>query len=104
MIEFIDVPTCNPFGNPDCCGSPSRSEPSLKDSIKKDLDCVRQRDPTARNKPETLLIYPGVHVVIWRRIAHRLWGGGWRFLARFLSWLGLFLANADIHHWPVPFH
>jgi serine O-acetyltransferase len=104
MAELIDVPTCNPFVTVDCCGSPGLSEPSLLRLIKQDLDCVRQRDPAARNMLETLLTYPGVHVVIWHRIAHRLWDGGWRFLARFLSWLARFLPNGDIHHWPAPFH
>ena len=104
MAELIDVPTCNPFGTVDCCGASDPSEPSLLSLIKEDLDCVRQPDPAARNNPETLLTYPGVHAVIWRRIAHRLWDGGRRFLAQLISWLGRFLTNADIHHWPVPFH
>jgi len=96
MAELIDVPTCNPFATADCRGSSGPSEPSFLHLIKEDLDCVRQRDPAARSKLETLLTYPGVHAVIWHRIAHR-WGGGWRFLARFLSWLGRFLTNVAIH-------
>ena len=58
---------------------------------------MRHRDPAARGKLETLLTYPGVHAVIWHRIAHRLWPSGWRFTARLLSWLGRFLTNVDIH-------
>ena len=71
--------------------------PSLTLLIKEDLACVRDRDPAARGKLETLLTYPGVHAVIWHRIAHRLWMSGWRFMARLLSWLGRFLTNVDIH-------
>lgn len=97
MAEMIDVPTCNPFVAADWCGSSGPAKPSFLHLIKEDLDCVRQRDPAARTKLEALLTYPGVHAVIWHRIAHRLWGGGWRFLARFLSWLGRFLTNVDIH-------
>jgi serine O-acetyltransferase len=54
-----------------------------------DLGCVRARDPAARNSLETLLI--------WYRIAHRLWRRGLRFPARFLSWFGRLVSNVDIH-------
>jgi serine O-acetyltransferase len=97
MVDFIDVPTCNPFATAACCGAPAPSGPSLVGLIKEDLDCVRERDPAARGKLETLLTYPGVHAVIWHRIAHRLWTGGWRFVARLLSWFGRMLTNVDIH-------
>ena len=70
---------------------------SLLQLIKEDVGCVRLRDPAARSELETLLTYPGVHALIWHRIAHRLWGAGWRFPARLLSWLGRFLSNVDIH-------
>jgi serine O-acetyltransferase len=73
------------------------SDPSLLQLIREDLACVRQRDPAARSELETALTYPGVHAVIWHRLAHRLWHGGWRFAARLLSWLGRFLTNVDIH-------
>jgi len=62
-----------------------------------DLGCVRARDPAARNSLETLLTYPGVHAVIWYRVAHRLWRRGLRFPARFLSWFGRLVSNVDIH-------
>ena len=45
----------------------------------------------------TLLTYPGVHAVIWHRLAHRLWICGWRFLARLLSCFARLLTNVDIH-------
>jgi serine O-acetyltransferase len=65
--------------------------------IKDDIGCVRLRDPAARSEFETLLTYPGIHALIWYRVAHRLWVSGWRFPARLLSWLGRFLSNIDIH-------
>ena len=66
-------------------------------AVREDLSCVRQRDPAAPGQLETLLTYPGLHAVIWHRVANRLWGRGWRFSARFLAWLGRFLTNVDIH-------
>jgi serine O-acetyltransferase len=71
--------------------------PSLLAVIREDIGCVRLRDPAARSQVETLLTYPGIHAVIWYRMAHRLWTTGWRFPARLLSWLGRFLSNVDIH-------
>jgi serine O-acetyltransferase len=73
------------------------ARPSLLALIREDIGCVRQRDPAARSQIETLLTYPGIHAVIWHRIANRLWYRGWRFPARLLSWLGRFLSNVDIH-------
>jgi serine O-acetyltransferase len=71
--------------------------PSLWAMVKEDLGCVRLRDPAARGKFETLLTYPGVHAIMWHRLSHRLWGAGWRFPARLVSWLSRFLTNIDIH-------
>lgn len=73
------------------------SEQSVWKLIREDVDCVKSRDPAARNTVEIILTYPGVHAVIWHRLAHRLWGKGIKFPARFLSWLGRFLSNVDIH-------
>ena len=55
------------------------------------------RDPAARNRFEVLLTYPGLHALIAHRLAHGLWGGGWRFAARGLSFVTRMLTNIDIH-------
>jgi len=91
MVEFVDVPTLDPMA------ATAPRGPSLLQMIKEDIRCVRLRDPAARGEFETLLTYPGVHAVIWHRMAHRLWPAGWRFPARLLSWLCRFLSNIDIH-------
>jgi serine O-acetyltransferase len=62
-----------------------------------DVACVKARDPAARHVYEILLTYPGVHAIIWHRLAHRLWRGGFKFPARFLSWLARLTTNVDIH-------
>jgi serine O-acetyltransferase len=72
-------------------------KPSLVALLKEDIGCVKLRDPAARSELETLLTYPGVHAVIWHRLAHRLWLADWRFPARLLSWLSRLLTNVDIH-------
>ena len=63
---------------------------TLVGTIRDDIACVFERDPAARSTLEILATYPGVHALIWHRIANRLWRGGWRFSARFVSWLGRF--------------
>ena len=71
--------------------------PGLWATLKEDLACVFQRDPAARSTLEVLTTYPGVHAILTHRLSHRLWLSGWRFLARFLSFLGRTLTNVDIH-------
>ena len=62
-----------------------------------DIASVFQRDPAARNVLEVLTTYPGVHAVMIHRVSSRLWLRGWRYPARFLSFLGRLLSNVDIH-------
>jgi serine O-acetyltransferase len=71
--------------------------PGLWATLKEDLDCVFQRDPAARSTLEVLTTYPGVHALLTHRLSHRLWLSGWRFPARFLSFIGRMLTNVDIH-------
>ncbi|WP_228276388.1 serine O-acetyltransferase [Dechloromonas sp. H13] len=71
--------------------------PGLWATLKEDLACVFQRDPAARSTLEVLTTYPGVHAILAHRLSHRLWRSGWRFPARFLSFLGRTLTNVDIH-------
>lgn len=71
--------------------------PGLFRLIVEDVRCVASRDPAARSAFETLLTYPGVHAIIWHRLAHRLWSKRWRFSARLVSWLSRLLTGVDIH-------
>lgn len=64
---------------------------------KEDLNCVFNRDPAARNRLEVLLTYPGVHALLVHRLAHKLWGWGWRTLPRLLAFISRTLSNVDIH-------
>ena len=75
----------------------SAPEPTRLQLIREDLACVATRDPAARGRFETLLTYPGLHAVIWHRLANWLWINDHRFWARLLSWFARFLTNVDIH-------
>lgn len=58
---------------------------------------IKQRDPAARCALEIFLLYPGVHAVIWHRIAHFFYVIRLRFLARLLSQLCRFFTGIEIH-------
>ena len=90
MACVVDIPIAEPTVS-------GPTKPSLLKLIREDIGCVRQRDPAARSQVETLLTYPGIHALIWHRMANRLWTAGWRFPARLLSWFGRFVSNVDIH-------
>jgi serine O-acetyltransferase len=77
--------------------APAMAAPGLWATLREDLACVFQRDPAARSTLEVLTTYPGVHAILTHRLSHRLWRAGWRFPARFLSFLGRTLTNVDIH-------
>lgn len=69
----------------------------LWQQIKGDINCVFERDPAARTRFEVAVTYPGVHAVTIHRISHRLWKNNWRLAARWLSAIGRFISNVDIH-------
>ncbi|RUW25221.1 MULTISPECIES: serine O-acetyltransferase [unclassified Mesorhizobium] len=81
-----------------CTNRADRSTPpSLIAMIREDIACVKARDPAARGTLEIVLTYPGVHAIVWHRLANRLWRQGFRFPARFLSWAARLVTNVDIH-------
>lgn len=73
------------------------SSASLWRLWREDVACVKARDPAARNVLEIILTYPGVHAIVWHRLAHRLWRSGFKFPARFISWFARLVTNVDIH-------
>lgn len=67
------------------------------DQIRDDMQAVFDHDPAARSNLEVLLCYPGFHAVLFHRLAHRLWRGNLKLLARWLSHLARFLTGIEIH-------
>ena len=68
----------------------------LKD-IWMDVKAVQERDPAARSALEVLLLYQGVHALIWHRIAHWFWTHNMRFLGRLISQIARFFTLIEIH-------
>ncbi len=65
--------------------------------LAEDIRCVFERDPAARSRLEVLTTYPGVHAILWHRVAHRLWRWRLRYPARLMAFLSRLLTNIDIH-------
>jgi serine O-acetyltransferase len=65
--------------------------------LREDLASVRERDPAARSTFEVLTCYPGVHALMFHRLAHGAWRRQWFWLGRFLSHLSRFLTGIEIH-------
>ncbi len=65
----------------------------LRESIK----AYQERDPAARSAVTVFLCYPGLHALIWHRIAHAIWLTHLYLPARLLAHLGRFLTGIEIH-------
>lgn len=66
------------------------------ETFRSDWRSVFERDPAARNWME-VLTYPGLHAIVWHRVAHRLWNINLKFLARLISQMNRFLTGIEIH-------
>jgi len=65
--------------------------------IRDDIRAVKERDPAARNSLEVLLLYSGLHAVIYYRIANWFYRHRLFFIARFVSQTARFLTGIEIH-------
>ena len=61
------------------------------------LEAYQRRDPAARSTLEILLLYQGVHAILFHRVSHWLWCHRMRFLARLNSQLARHMTGVEIH-------
>jgi serine O-acetyltransferase len=61
------------------------------------IQSVSRRDPAAHSAFEIVTAYPGVHALIFHRLAHRLWNWRLRWLGRMVSHLSRWLTGIEIH-------
>ena len=61
------------------------------------LRAYQARDPAARSRLEIFLLYPGVHAVLYHRIAHFLYCRRLKFLARVVSQWSRCWTGIEIH-------
>jgi serine O-acetyltransferase len=67
------------------------------DGLRTTLESIKARDPAARSLMEIALLYPGLRVLVFYRLAHALWRSGFLFLARLVSEIGRWLSGIEIH-------
>ena len=62
-----------------------------------DIKAVQERDPAARSALELLLLYQGIHALIWHRFAHWFYNHKMLFIARLISQIARFFTLIEIH-------
>ena len=65
--------------------------------VREDIRTIFERDPAARSLAEVIFCYPGLHAVLFHRVAHRFWKSRLYFAARFLSHVARTLTGIEIH-------
>jgi serine O-acetyltransferase len=65
--------------------------------IKSDLSIVFDRDPAARSYIEIITTYPGVHAILFHRLAHLFWRVKLYWVARATSYLSRIITGIEIH-------
>lgn len=66
-------------------------------TIKEDINAIRDRDPAVKSWVEAILCYPGLHALFFYRIAHFFNSIKLFLLPRIISNLGRFLTGIEIH-------
>ena len=66
-------------------------------NLRYDIRAITSRDPAARSSLEVLLLYSGLHALLWYRIAHWFYRHHCFFLARFFSQSGRLWTGIEIH-------
>lgn len=65
--------------------------------LRESIQAYRERDPAARSAAMVFFCYPGLHAVLWHRLAQHFWRGGATGIARFIAHIGRFLTGIEIH-------
>jgi serine O-acetyltransferase len=69
----------------------------LLQSIRRDIEAAKARDPAATSTLEIIVTYPGFHARQLHRLAHTLHNSGLRLPARLISHLGRAVTGIEIH-------
>ncbi|MFB6083330.1 MAG: serine O-acetyltransferase [Halorientalis sp.] len=70
---------------------------NIRKHVVEDVRTALAKDPAAKSALEVALLYPGLHAVWCYRIAHYLWTGDHRLVARALSEVARFCTGVEIH-------
>lgn len=70
---------------------------SIYKKIINNLDSIIKRDPSIESRLEAFLCTPGLHAIIFYRLAHFLWKKKFRIISRLISQFARFLTGIEIH-------
>ncbi len=62
-----------------------------------DAKNISRKDPASSNVLETIILYPGFHILVFHRVSHFLYRHKLIFLARLNSQIGRFFTGIEIH-------
>ena len=65
--------------------------------LQEDIRAFMARDPAAKSRFEVFLCYPGLHAILFYRLARVLWRHRWFLLSRFISHIARILTAIEIH-------
>lgn len=65
--------------------------------IQKDIRVIFDRDPAAKSLLEVVLCYPGLHALLFHRVAHWLYNRGFILIPRLISQFSRFITGIEIH-------
>ena len=70
---------------------------ALFERLAEDIRVIMERDPAAHSRVEVFFCYPGLHAILFHRLAHRAWTAGFHFIGRFISHIGRLFTGIEIH-------
>ncbi len=65
--------------------------------LRTDIKTVFDKDPAASSTIEVLLCYPGLHAILFHRVAHALYTRRIPLIPRLISHLSRFMTGIEIH-------
>ncbi len=71
--------------------------PEIKEMLEMDVQAIYEGDPAAKSRTEVVRTYPGFYAITSYRIAHFLYGKGYKLLARMITENAHSHTGIDIH-------
>ncbi|MDK2804372.1 MAG: serine O-acetyltransferase [Peptostreptococcaceae bacterium] len=70
---------------------------TFMEKIKETIEVAREKDPAAKGAINILVNTPGIHAIMFHRVAHSLYNRKYFFTARLISQISRFLTGIEIH-------
>ena len=70
---------------------------TFMEKIKETIEVAREKDPAAKGSINILVNTPGIHAIMFHRVAHSLYNRKYFFTARLISQISRFLTGIEIH-------